>query len=78
MTGSKFVPSIKNIVREICISSCEGKYPDRDNVKSFFLKSQRGRFECSGNNIKLSECKRHISRYVQTYRLAVNRDEISD
>ena len=29
MTGSKFVLSIKNIVREICISSCEGKYPDR-------------------------------------------------
>ena len=27
MNGSKFVPSIKNIVREICISSCEGKYP---------------------------------------------------
>ena len=42
MTGSKFVPSIKNIVREICISSCEGKYPDRDNKKLFFLKSQRG------------------------------------
>ena len=57
--GSKFVPSIKNIVREICISSCEG-------------------FECSGNNIKLSECKRDISRHVQTYRLGINRDEISD
>ena len=52
--GSKFVPSIKNIVREICISSCEG-------------------FECSGNNIKLSECKRDISRNVQTYGLGINR-----
>ena len=31
VTGSKFVPSIKNIVREICISSCEGKFPGRDN-----------------------------------------------
>ena len=35
MTGSKFVPSIKNTVREICISSCEGKYPGRDNGKLF-------------------------------------------
>ena len=43
MTGSKIVPSIKNIVREICISSGKGKYPDRDNGKSFLLKSQRGR-----------------------------------
>ena len=59
VTASKFVLSIKNIVREICISSCEG-------------------FECSGNNIKLSECKRDISRHVQTYRLGINRDEISD
>ena len=35
-------------------------------------------FECSGNNIKLSECKRDISRHVQTYGLGINRDEISD
>ena len=35
-------------------------------------------FECSGNNIKLSECKRNISRHVQTYGLGINRDEISD
>ena len=35
-------------------------------------------FECSGNNIKLSECKRDISRHVQTYRLGINRDEIND
>ena len=35
-------------------------------------------FECSGNNIKLSECKRDIFRHVQTYRLGINRDEISD
>ena len=30
-------------------------------------------FECSGNNIKLSECKRDISRHVQTYGLGINR-----
>ena len=58
MTGSKFVPSIKNIVREICISSCEGKYPDRDNAKLFFLKSQRERLRAQGKQYKLSECKR--------------------
>ena len=34
--------------------------------------------ECSGNNIKLNECKRDISRHVQTYGLGINRDEISD
>ena len=34
--------------------------------------------ECSGNNIKLSECKRHSFRHVQTYGLGINRDEISD
>ena len=43
MTGSKFVPSIKDILREICISSCEGKYPGRDNGKLFTFKSQKGR-----------------------------------
>ena len=35
-------------------------------------------FECRGDNIKLSECKRVISRHVQTYGLGINRDEISD
>ena len=44
MTGRKFVPSIKNTVREICISSCEGKYPGRDNGKLVSFKSQKGRF----------------------------------
>ena len=34
--------------------------------------------ECGGNNINLSECKRDISRHVQTYGLGINRDEISD
>ena len=58
MTGSKFVPSIKNIVREICILSCEGKYPDRDNKKLFFLKSQRGSLQVQWKQFKLSECKR--------------------
>ena len=58
MTGSKFVPSIKNIVREICISSYEGKYPDWHNAKLFFLKSQRGRLRVKWKHYKLSECKR--------------------
>ena len=58
MTGSKFVPSIKNIVREICISSYEGKYPERDNKKLFFLKSQRGSLQVQWKQFKLSECKR--------------------
>ena len=49
MTGSKFVPSIKNIV--ICISSCEGKYPHWHNAKLFFLKSQRGRLRVQWNTI---------------------------
>ena len=57
VTGSKFVPSIKNIVSEICISSCEGKYPDWHNAKLFFLKSQRGRLRV-WKHYKLSECKR--------------------
>ena len=34
--------------------------------------------ECSGNNIKLSQCQRDISRHVQAYGLSINRDEISD
>ena len=58
MNGSKFVPSIKNIVREICISSCEGKYPYRDNAKLFFLKSQRARLRVQWKQCKLNECKR--------------------
>ena len=51
------MPSIKNIVREICISSCDGKYPDRDNKKLFFLKSQ-GSLQVQWKQFKLSECKR--------------------
>ena len=45
MTGRKFVPSIKNTVREICISSCEGKYPGRDNGNLVSFKTQKGRFD---------------------------------
>ena len=75
MTGSKFVPSIKNIVREICISSCEGKYPDRDNTKFFFLRSQRGRLRVQWKQYKLSECKRIFPVRAN---LSINRDEISD
>ena len=65
MTGRKFLPSIKNTVREICISSCEGKYPGRDNGWS--LSNPKGDVsvcECSGNNIKRSQCQRDISRHV--------------
>ena len=70
MTGSKFVPSIKNIVREICISSCEGKYPDRDNKKLFFLKSQRESLRVQWKQFKLSECKRiYPGTYKPTYKL---------
>ena len=78
VTGSKFVPSIKNIVREICISSCEEKYPGRYNGKLFFSNPKGDVCECSGNNINLSECQRDISRHVQAYGLGINRDEISD
>ena len=34
--------------------------------------------ECSGNNIKLSEYKRDISRHAQTYELGISPEEISD
>ena len=44
MTGRKFVPSVKNTVREIYISSCEGKYPGRDNGKLVSFKSPKERF----------------------------------
>ena len=43
-----------------------------------FYNPKRDVCECSGNNIKLSECQRDISRQVQAYRLGINRDEISD
>ena len=66
MTGRKLVPSIKNTVREVCISSLSN--PKRDVSVC----------ECSGNNIKLSQCQRDISRHVQAYGLSINRDEISD
>ena len=73
MTGSKFVPSIKDIVREIYISSCEGKYPDRDNAKLLFLKGDV--CECSGNNINSV----NVIGYSQVRaNLRINRDEISD
>ena len=50
--------SIKTIVRKICISSCEGKYLDRDNANMLFLKSQRGSLRVQWKQYKLSECKR--------------------
>ena len=68
MTGSKFVPPIKNIVTEICISYCEGKYPDRDNKKLFFFKSQRGSLRVQWKQFKLSECKGiYPGTYKPTY-----------
>ena len=76
LTVSKIVPSIKNIVREICISSCKGKYPDRDNGKLFFLKSQRGVCECSGNNLNSVKVRGYSQ--VRANLRRINRDEISD
>ena len=43
-----------------------------------FSNPKRDVSECSGNNIKLSECQRDISRHLQAYGLGINRDEISD
>ena len=71
MTRSKFVPSIKDIVREIYILLCEGKYPDWDNAK--FLKGDV--CECSGNNINSV----NVIEYSQVRaNLRINRDEIGD
>ena len=75
MTGGKFVPSIKNVVRQICISSCEGKCPDQDNAKLFFLKSQGDVCECSRYNINLVNVKGYFQVRAN---LRINRDEISD
>ena len=38
------MPSIKNIVREICLSLCEGKYPNRDNAKVALSQIPKGTF----------------------------------
>ena len=43
-----------------------------------FSNPKRDVCECGGNNIKLSECQRDISRHVQAYGLGINRDENSD
>ena len=51
MTGSKFVPSIKNTVREICISSCEGKYPVRGKWKVVRFQIPKGTFVSVVGNI---------------------------
>ena len=80
MTGRKFVPSIKNTVREICISSCEENILV-GTMESWSLSNPKRDVsicEYSGNNIKLSQCQRDISRHVQAYGLSINRDEISD
>ena len=78
MTGSKIVLSIKNIVREICISSCKGKCPDRDNGKLFFLKSQRGSLQVQWKQYKLSECLTVILRGRAGYELIYITNEAVD
>ena len=81
MTGRKFVPSIKITVREICISSCAKENILVGTMGSWSLSNPKRDVsvcECSGNNIKLSQCQRDISRHVQAYGLSTNRDEISD
>ena len=79
MTGSKFVPSIKNTVREICIYRRAKENILVGTMEGCSFSNPKGDVcECSGNNIKLSECQRDISRHVQAYGLGINRDEISD
>ena len=78
MTGRKFVPSIKNTVREICISSCDILVGTMESWSLSNLKRDVSVCECTGNNIKLSQCQRDISRHVQAYGLSIHRDEISD
>ena len=72
MAGRKFVPSIKNTAKEnILVGTIESWSLSN-------LKRDVSVCECSGNNIKLSQCQRDISRHVQAYRLSINRDEISN
>ena len=79
VTGSKFVLSIKNSVRELKKFayrraneiSWSGQWK---NV--LFSNPKRDVCECGGNNIKLSECRRDISRHVQAYGLDINRVEM--
>ena len=81
MTGRKFVPSIKNTVREICIIRRAKENILVGTMESWSLSNLKRDVsvcECSGNNIKLSQCQRDISRHVQAYGLSINRDEISD
>ena len=80
MTGRKFVPSIKNTNGNLHIVvrrkiSWSGQW----KVGLFQIpKRNVSACECSGNNIKLSQCQRDISRHVQACGLSINRDEISD
>ena len=76
MTGSKIVPSIKNIVMEICISLCKGKYPDRDNESCSFSNPKGDVGECSGNNINSVNVRGYSQ--VRANLRRINRDEISD
>ena len=80
MTGRQFVPSIKNTVGKFAYRRA------RENIlvgtmESWSLSNPKRDVsvcECSGNNIKLIQCQRDISRHVQAYGLSINRDEISD
>ena len=67
VTGSKFVPSNKDTVREICIiRRAKGNILVGTMKSCSFSNPKRDVCECSRNNIKLSECQRDISRHVQT------------
>ena len=72
------MPSIKNIVRKFVYRRVKENFLVGTIQSCSFSNPKGDVLECSGNNIKLSECKRDISRHVQTYGLGINRDEISD
>ena len=82
MTGRKFkfVSSIKNTVRGFAYRRA------KENIlvgtmESWSLSNPKRDVsvcECSGNNIKLSQCQMDISRHVQAYGLSIKGDEISD
>ena len=75
MTGSKFVPSIKNIVREICISSCEENILIGTMQSCSFSNPKGGVCECSGNTINSVNVKGYFQVRAN---LRISRDEISD
>ena len=72
------MPSIKNIVWEFAYRRAKENILVGTMQSCSFSNPKGDVCECRGNNTKLSECKRDISRHVQTYGLGISRDEISD